>query len=107
MIRKVKPKMLYRGREAAIFFRCALKGTIPFIKFEDIESVEREVRAAGIDVIHGEWMEDITRHPLVQYAQKHDNLVITPHIGGVTVESIAGARIFMAQKLADYIKNNF
>ena len=73
-----------------------------------VETLESgKVRAAGIDVIHGEWMEDITRHPLVQYAQKHDNLVITPHIGGVTVESIAGARIFMAQKLADYIKNNF
>ena len=46
-------------------------------------------------------------HPLVQYAQTHDNMIITPHIGGGTVESIAGARIFIAEKLIDYIKQNF
>ena len=62
-----------------------------------------KVAAGGLDVIDGEWMKDITQHPLVQYAQSHDNLVISPHIGGATVESIAGARIFMAKKLADYI----
>lgn len=62
-----------------------------------------KVAAAGLDVIDGEWMKDITRHPLVRYAQTHDNLVITPHIGGATVESIAGARIFMARKLADFL----
>jgi len=63
--------------------------------------------AAGIDVIEGEWMADITRHPLVSYAQRHDNLIITPHVGGATVESIAGARIFMANRLAEYLKNSF
>ena len=69
-----------------------------------LEALESgKVGAAGIDVIHGEWMEDITKHPLVQYTQTHDNLVISPHIGGSTVESIAGARRFMAKKLADYL----
>ena len=62
-----------------------------------------KVAAAGIDVIHGEWMADITQHPLVQYAQTHDNLVISPHFGGATAESIAGARIFTAEKLARYL----
>jgi D-3-phosphoglycerate dehydrogenase len=63
-----------------------------------------KVSAAGLDVIEGEWMRDISRHPLVRYAQNHDNLVITPHVGGATVESIAGARIFMAKKLANHLK---
>ncbi|OGV52761.1 MAG: hypothetical protein A2017_15090 [Lentisphaerae bacterium GWF2_44_16] len=66
-----------------------------------------KVAAAGLDVIDGEWLEDITKHPLVHYAQEHDNLIITPHIGGATVEAIAGARNYMAQKLSDYIVNNF
>jgi D-3-phosphoglycerate dehydrogenase / 2-oxoglutarate reductase len=66
----------------------------------------KKVAAAGLDVIDGEWLEDITEHPLVKYAQKHNNLVITPHIGGAAVESIAGARIYLAQKLADYIQQN-
>jgi len=74
-----------------------------------LEALESgKVAAAGVDVLcETDWMDDVTRHPLVKYAQKHDNLVIVPHIGGSCVESIAGARIFMAQKLADYIRNNF
>ena len=62
------------------------------------------VGAAGLDVIHGEWDENIYDHPLIKYARTHDNLVITPHIAGATIESIVGARIFMAKKLADYIR---
>jgi D-3-phosphoglycerate dehydrogenase len=64
------------------------------------------VGAAGLDVIDGEWLPDVRRHPLVRYARSHDNLVITPHIGGATVESIAGARMFMANKLAEYLRQN-
>ena len=42
-------------------------------------------------------------HPLVEYSLKNDNLVITPHIGGVTYESIYGARIFIAEKIFKYL----
>ena len=61
---------------------------------------------AGLDVIDGEWLSeaDLRAHPLVAYARAHDNLLISPHIGGATVESIHGARVFMAQKLAEFIR---
>ena len=62
-----------------------------------------KVSAAGLDVIDGEW-SNIYDHPLVEYSRKHANLIITPHIGGATVESIVGAREFMAKKLASYIQ---
>ena len=63
-----------------------------------------KVAAAGVDVLcETDWMDDVTTHRLVKYAQTHDNLIIAPHIGGCTVESIAGARIFVAQKLADFL----
>jgi D-3-phosphoglycerate dehydrogenase len=62
------------------------------------------VGGAGLDVIHGEWDENIYDHPLIKYARTHDNLVITPHIAGATIESIVGARVFMAKKLAGYIR---
>jgi D-3-phosphoglycerate dehydrogenase len=53
-----------------------------------IEALENgRVSAAGLDVIDGEWLEDTTRHPLIQYAAKHENLLISPHVGGVTFES--------------------
>lgn len=58
---------------------------------------------AGLDMIDGEWLDDVTRHPLVQYAAENTDLVITPHIGGATHESIYGARVFMARKVADYL----
>ena len=55
---------------------------------------------AGVDVIHGEWDENLREHPLVRYANTHDNLVISPHTGGVTFESQAMAMRFTADKLA-------
>jgi len=63
------------------------------------------IAGACLDVIDGEWLEDVREHPLVRYAQQSPNLLIVPHIGGATHESIYGARIFMARKVADYLKN--
>ena len=62
------------------------------------------VGAAGLDVINGEWNKNIYDHPLIEYSRNHDNLVISPHIAGATVESIIGAREFLGKKLADYIR---
>ena len=53
-------------------------------------------------MIEGEWDQSIISHPLIVYSKKKNNLVITPHIGGCTNESIYGARIFMAKKIANY-----
>ena len=64
------------------------------------------ISAAGLDVIHGEWDNDIYGHPLIKYSRENNNLVITPHIGGATVESISGARVFVINKLVEYIKQN-
>jgi len=45
------------------------------------------VSGAGLDVIDNELEGNTANHPLVKYAGKHDNLIITPHIGGVTLDS--------------------
>jgi len=65
---------------------------------------EDRLGGACLDIIDGEWLDDVREHPLVQYAQTASNLLIVPHIGGATFESIYGARIFMAKKIADYLK---
>lgn len=62
------------------------------------------LRGAGLDVIDGEWNEDLTQHPLIQYARSHDNLVISPHTGGVTYEAQAMTLEFLTGKLADYLR---
>lgn len=66
-----------------------------------------QIAGAGLDVIDGEWMSEAERrnHPLIAHARDHDNLVISPHIGGATVESIYGARAFMAKKMAYFLAN--
>jgi D-3-phosphoglycerate dehydrogenase len=59
---------------------------------------------AGLDVIDGEWREDLNSHALVQHANTHDNLVLAPHIGGITYESQRLAYTHTAEKLAAYLK---
>lgn len=57
------------------------------------------VAGAGLDVIHGEWRDDLADHPLIRYAREHDNLVIVPHLGGVTYEAQDMTLQFIAGKL--------
>ena len=57
---------------------------------------------AGIDVIEGEWRTDLQAHPLIEYARSNQNLVISPHIGGATVESQSIIFEHMIQKLARF-----
>jgi D-3-phosphoglycerate dehydrogenase len=59
---------------------------------------------AGLDVIHGEWDRNLKDHPLIRYANEHDNLVISPHTGGVTFEAQAMAMRFTADKLAQCLR---
>jgi len=63
-----------------------------------------KVGAAGLDVIDGEWRDDLADHPLIRYAREHDNLVISPHVGGVTYESQAMTMQFVADKVAEAIR---
>jgi D-3-phosphoglycerate dehydrogenase len=56
---------------------------------------------AALDVLSGENPNGMGSHPLVAYAKDHDNLLITPHIGGCTKESMQMTELFLAQKLND------
>ncbi len=46
--------------------------------------------------------ETFAGHPLVEYAMTHDNLIVVPHIGGMTEESREATDIFIAEKLKNY-----
>jgi D-3-phosphoglycerate dehydrogenase / 2-oxoglutarate reductase len=64
----------------------------------------KTIAGAALDVLDGE--PAITaRHPLVDYARNHDNLLIVPHIGGNTVESFAKTEIFLASKVIEALQN--
>lgn len=65
---------------------------------------EGHLAGAAVDVIcHENGNAGIPQSLLVNYARAHENLLITPHIGGATDESMAKTEIFMAAKLARFL----
>jgi len=59
---------------------------------------------AALDVIADEHSGDLASHPLIEYARDHDTLLVTPHIGGCTVESMAKTELFMAGRLVEVVR---
>lgn len=57
------------------------------------------LRGAALDVLSDEQSTGMGDHSVVRYAKEHANLLITPHIGGCTTESMAKTEIFLAEKL--------
>lgn len=64
---------------------------------------KKTIAGYATDVLAGETelSGDVSRHPLVVYAREHGNLVITPHIGGNTIESRAATDKIIAKKVCD------
>ena len=57
---------------------------------------------AALDVVAGE--PDVTGdHPLVRYANEHDNLLIVPHIGGNTYESTEKTQLFLTERVLEAV----
>jgi len=54
---------------------------------------------AALDVLADEDATGMADHPLVAYATRHDNLIITPHIGGCTGESMEKTEAYAAELL--------
>jgi phosphoglycerate dehydrogenase-like enzyme len=57
--------------------------------------------AAGLDVLDGE--PDTANHPLVQYARSHDNVIVTPHIGGFSPDAVALASRRATEKVVEQL----
>jgi D-3-phosphoglycerate dehydrogenase / 2-oxoglutarate reductase len=62
-----------------------------------------QLTGAALDVVVDERASSgLTASQLWPYAREHQNLLITPHLGGATFESMAATEIFMAQRLQQY-----
>jgi D-3-phosphoglycerate dehydrogenase len=57
------------------------------------------IAGAALDVLCDESSEGMLGNPLVEYARRHGNLLITPHIGGCTSESMQKTERFLAGEL--------
>lgn len=62
---------------------------------------------AALDVINNEHLlcnkENIHNNPLINYASQNSNLLITPHIGGASIDSMARVENFMVHKLQQWM----
>jgi D-3-phosphoglycerate dehydrogenase len=69
--------------------------------------ISKKVSAAALDVLEDEHLMNGDLHPLVEYASKYDNLLITPHIGGATFESVEKTDLFVLKKYFKKIGVNY
>lgn len=64
-----------------------------------------QLAGAALDVLPAEAeLKPQKQNALVEYARAHNNLIITPHIGGATYESVEKADLFIAKKLVYFLK---
>jgi len=47
----------------------------------------------------------LQNHPLVEYSKTQTNLLIAPHIGGMTVDSRIKTDVFIAHKIVNFLQN--
>jgi D-3-phosphoglycerate dehydrogenase / 2-oxoglutarate reductase len=66
-----------------------------------------QIGGAALDVIHDEYNSASgPREQLIRYAASHTNLLITPHLGGATFESLEKVELFMAEKILKHLRAN-
>jgi len=62
---------------------------------------------AALDVLTDERVQRAgTSERLLAYARTHERLLITPHVGGATEESMCDTELFMAEKLKQFLKGH-
>lgn len=74
-----------------------------------IEALESGIiRGAAMDVLDGEFEPDFSNrvlsHPLVRYAQTHNNLIITPHIAGSTEDAWYLTQRHVIEQTIEYMR---
>jgi len=58
------------------------------------------IAGAALDVLSDEQSAGVGQNRLIEYARHANNLIITPHIGGCTAESMEKTEIFLAGRVA-------
>lgn len=93
-------EVLSRMKQGAFLINTARS---PIVNEAEVLIALKNKKIAGYaaDVLSGEneFGKDVSKHPLIAYAQDHRNLIITPHIGGYTAESRATTDVIIAKKV--------
>jgi D-3-phosphoglycerate dehydrogenase len=69
--------------------------------------INKKIKGAAVDVVDNDssWeSNEIIRNPTLEYASNHDNLIISPHMGGYGKDSINRTREFVTELFLKDIK---
>jgi len=65
--------------------------------------INGHISGAALDVLSGELNKESLRdNSLIKYAEEYDNLILTPHIGGVTKQSWEKTEVHVANKVVQW-----
>lgn len=62
------------------------------------------IAGAALDVLAEEYVPRGENDPLLEYARRADNLILTPHIGGMTAESRVKTDVLLAELLCSWVE---
>ena len=69
------------------------------------EAVRRgQLLGVAVDVLAGEEHGEVSESPLLEAAREGCNILITPHIGGATLESIARTETALVERFLEVLK---
>ena len=61
------------------------------------------LKAAAVDVITDEYLPDKWNHPVIKYSREHKNLLVSPHVAGLTIESESKSAADIFKQLEQYL----
>jgi D-3-phosphoglycerate dehydrogenase / 2-oxoglutarate reductase len=66
------------------------------------------IAGAAVDTLAGELPDGshVREHPLIRYANEHENLIVVPHLGGATREATTRTQLYIAQKLVEWVRGH-
>ena len=89
------------------FFLNTTRGTIVDSAAVAEAIISGQLAGVAVDVLEGEEHGEINEDPLLACARSGYNVLITPHIGGATRESIARAEAAVVKVLKDRLENSY
>lgn len=97
--RQMIGKQQFRSMKVGSVFINTSRGELvdEFALAEALES--GHLAGAALDVVDAEHAPTPSRERLIQFARNSNRLILTPHIGGNTIESTERTELFLAEKL--------
>ena len=93
-------KLINKMKKSAIFINTS-RGEIVSERFLISALKKNKIAGAALDVLRGDssWGKKIQNNKMINYFKKNDNLIITPHLGGNTLEASNKTKELIIKKL--------